>query len=177
MLKLAKNNYDIEFINSKAEKLPFDKDEFDFLNISMGFHWLDPNEFFNEARRVLKKEGYLCIDNYGFSGIISEDVEKQEKHKSFLLKYLPPASRRKGQPDKNIFQSHDFRIIKEFSYSHYIEMNSDDFVNLIMTWSNFQIKSIEEKAEIFQKMSQCYEEIFDKKKLNLEFQGKVILYS
>ena len=177
MLKQAAKNKIIEFIKSPAESLPFENDEFDFVNISMGFHWLEQRSFLDEAKRVLGNNGYLCIDNYGFSGKISQDSMKQKVHSDFFNENLPAASRRVGYPSEDMLKEKGMTVVEEFLYDHIVELSSDEFINLIMTWSNFQIKSEKDKEETFQKMQNTYQKIFDGCKLPLEFKGKAILYS
>src|SRR4051812_43980460 len=45
MLREARANSEIEFIKADGECMPFEDGTFDFLNISMGFHWLDQEKF------------------------------------------------------------------------------------------------------------------------------------
>ena len=175
MLSEARKNTDIEFIQSCAETLPFAENTFDFLNISMGFHWVEQSRFLSEAERVLNN-GFLSVDNYGFLGQISEDSEKQKMHFEFFEKYLPPASRRSGYPSEELIGSTHFNLMKEIQYDHLVELDETQFVNLIMTWSNFQVQEKARQAQTLSKMEEVYGKIFEGEKLTLKFGGKTLLY-
>ena len=176
MLNEARKNFEIEFLQAGAEDLPFENSNFDLLNISMGFHWVEQGKFLKEAKRVLKKNGYLSIDNYGFLGQISQDAARQKRHYDFFEEYLTSASKRSGYPTQELIQSVGFELVKEIKYDHQISLSSHEFVNLIMTWSNFQILEGSQRSLTARKMKEVYDEIFNDKKLELEFGGKTLLY-
>ena len=175
MLEVAQENQTIEFVNCPAEKLPFPAENFDFLNISMGFHWVEQEEFLNEARRVLKNSKFLSIDNYKFSGKISDDKYKQELHENLLENHLPYASKKNIFPDANLIRRYNFQVEQEFTYSHFIFMDENEFGNLLMTWSNFLVQKKEVKKLLTERIRQTYAEIFNNQRMKLEFQGKIVL--
>lgn len=177
MLKEARSTSStIEFVQASAENLPFDGNNFDFVNISMGFHWLDQKLFLQEVTRVLETNGHLCIDNYGFSGKISNDPNKQKIHCNFFDQILPPASKKSGYPNDELLKLVKLAKVEEFPYKHTLDLTAEEFVNLIMTWSNFQIQTKDQKVKTSKKMFQTYNNIFEDQKLPLEFSGKAILY-
>jgi SAM-dependent methyltransferase len=47
-----------------AEHLPHESNSVDLIFCAQAFHWLDANEFFTEANRVLKTNGVLAISVY-----------------------------------------------------------------------------------------------------------------
>ncbi len=176
MLKQARLSSSIRFIKADANNLPFEPSIFDFLNISMGFHWVDQKKFLSEASRVLSSGGYLNIDSYGFNGVISEDSSKQTLHKKLFDSRLPQASKRSSYPTNDLINDTDFELVKEIKYSHTLSLNADNFINLIKTWSNYQIQDQKNKNITSKKMIETYNEIFKGKNLPLTFRGKSILY-
>ena len=56
-----------EFVVGDCEKMPFDSESFDIvINSQIFHHYPDPQAFFNEVSRVLKKDGRLILrDNTG----------------------------------------------------------------------------------------------------------------
>ncbi len=176
MLAEARKEFEMDFLQASAEDLPFEKDRFDLVNVSMGFHWLNQEKFLNETKRVLKKGGLLSIDDYRFLGKISDDPQKQDRHYNFLEEYLPLASRRPGYPSKELLEKIGMEQVKEIKFDHKINMSSEEFVNLIMTWSNFQIQEEQQKRVTAQRMKEAYGEIFGGKQLALEFGGKALLF-
>lgn len=175
MLEEARKNYKMEFLQSSAEELPFEDKSFDLINISMGFHWLEQERFLLEAKRLLKEKGILCVDSYGFSGVISKNEAEQEAHNNLFKTYLPAASRRDGYPTAELLKKTNLNQVKEILYSHELELSQSEFINLIKTWSNFQIKSDEEKEVTSKKMEEVYSKIFKGSSLKLGFRGKTLL--
>lgn len=177
MLRQARQSSKIKFIKAEAENLPFEDSSFDFLNISMGFHWVDQKSFLKEAQRVLKKHGFLSIDHYGFSGKISQNFELQNTHHELFNKYLPPASSQSIYPSENLISETNFQLVKELEYEHIISLNASEFLGLIMTWSNFQVLSSDQKDSLIQKMKDLYNRVFENNRKELLFNGKTHLYT
>lgn len=69
MVRVAKSKYTkFEFIESSCTPLPFEANKFDILTVSASFHHFPyPDEFANEAYRVLKPGGTLYITEICFS--------------------------------------------------------------------------------------------------------------
>jgi ubiquinone/menaquinone biosynthesis C-methylase UbiE len=176
MLREARSHFPLEFVKANAESLPFADSTFDFVSISMAFHWVNQEKFLTEARRVLMPGGYLAIDNYGFVGAVSADSAKQGAHRQLLEQYLPAASRLPGHPNEDLANKAKMKMVKEITYEHVMSLNSHEFTNLLMTWSNFQILSEAQKPITSQKMKQVYDMIFEDENLELKFGGKTLLY-
>ncbi len=167
----------IEFTWGEGERLPFAEGAFDFVNISMGFHWMNQKQFLSEAKRVLLPEGFLAIDNYGFSGRISDDAEKQNAYRDLFRRVLPPAGRGPGYPsDELISLVGGFNLAKEFHYEHATILNADAFSNLVMTWSNFQVLNDSQKPAAEAELRSVFDKIFEGQSLPLHFSGKAMLY-
>ena len=66
----------VEFIVGNAHKLPIESSSVDLLTCANGWHWLDPELFYSEAKRVLKPNG--CIAVYG-NGVEAKDNQRIEK--------------------------------------------------------------------------------------------------
>ncbi len=175
MLSVAKRNYDMEFIKASAEDLPFSDSSFDFVNISMAFHWLNQDQFLKEATRVLKPGGYLAIDSYGFLREVSADPAETELHESIFKNHLKKASRNAAYPTKDMWESVGLSLVSDFKYDHKVNMSSDEFSNLLMTWSNYQVLSAEEKEVASQRIFHVYNIIFNNERRNLKFGGRTIL--
>lgn len=176
MLQEARANSKIEYIKADAENLPFDGQAFDFLNISMGFHWLDQEKFLREAKRVLKRQGLIAIGGYGFTGKISGDPEKQRLHHNLFEEYLPSASRKDFHPSAHLAAITGLDLVKEMKYENFVSMNAGEFINLIMTWSNFQILNENRKAVALSKMREVFDQIFAGQNMELPFAGRTVLY-
>lgn len=67
MIEVAsqKNLPQTTFIVGDSENLPFEDESFDVITCTNSFHhYPNPQVFFNEVRRVLKKDGYLVLRDY-----------------------------------------------------------------------------------------------------------------
>jgi SAM-dependent methyltransferase len=176
MLREARARSSIEFVKAAAESLPFANESFDLVTICMGFHWVEQEGFLREARRVLKPSGYLCVDNYGFVGRISEDPAKQKAHSELFSTVLPQASRRAGYPTEDLAANAHFVFAAELKYEHRVPFDAKRFVSLIMTWSNFQILDADRRVEAVRRMSEVYEFVFAGGEIELPFAGSAMLF-
>ena len=61
----AKGLKNAEFIVGDSENMPFENESFDVLICANSFHhYPDPQEFFNEVKRVLRPNGVLVLRDY-----------------------------------------------------------------------------------------------------------------
>ncbi len=175
MLQIAKKIENVDFIISKSEKTPFLNSEFDLVNVSMAYQWFDQNKFLNECHRILKPSGLLCIDNYGFTGLAQDVPEFKDFYRSVDLSLMPAAPRNLNYPDDEQLSNNSMRFVDQLNYEHNVLMTKSQFVNYLMTRSNFQVLSNDKKSEIEQKLLQLYEPVFEKS-LTLKFKGASRLY-
>ena len=98
MLKEARRDSKLEYVLASAEELPFPDGQFDYVNLSMAFQWLDQPRFLRQAHRVLKPEGSLGLLNYGFRAVMVERPEFAEVFREFEKLYLPKAPRFANYP-------------------------------------------------------------------------------
>ncbi len=89
MIRLASADSNIEYQLANVEHLPFGDGEFDLVTVSQAIHWFAQARFLQEARRVLRTEGWLIVyDNY-FAG--SENEAFNAWHQgSYLERYPSP---------------------------------------------------------------------------------------
>ncbi len=177
MLMEARKYSNIQFIQSPAEKLPFADSTFDYLNISMAYQWLRQDQFLKEAKRVLNAKGFLGIDNYGFSGNMSGHEQFLERYKAFDRQYMQFAPRNKNYPDDSDLKIEGFFLVKELTYQHEVHMNKSQFINYLMTRSNFLELSKENRDHVETLLNDYYESDFNNTEKHLKFHGTVRLYS
>ena len=67
MLRLAPADPQISYVVAPAEDLPFPDAHFDLVTVCAALHWLDAQEFFGEARRVLRAGGHMVIYDHAFN--------------------------------------------------------------------------------------------------------------
>lgn len=81
MLESAVKQPNIDYQACPAEKLPFGDSSVDVITSAQAFHWFKHDQFFKEAKRVLKPNGTIAIMGYAFARIkgspkASELIEK-----------------------------------------------------------------------------------------------------
>jgi len=177
MLRVAKDFLSIPFVRADASVLPFADGSFDFINISMAFHWLDQARFLTEAARVLSPQGQFCINTIDFCGQLSEQPETQKIYTDFLEKYMPQVQRKKGYPNQETRDKHQLSLDGEIHFSQDHTMDADDFVSIATTWSNYQVLSESDQKQVEKLMRKTCQRIFQGGKLTLKFNGKARLYS
>lgn len=89
MIGLAPKDSAVEYQVADAERLPFEDRVFDLVTVSQAIHWFGRVSFLQEARRVLRTEGWLIVyDNY-FAGS-ENDAFNAWHQESYLERYPSP---------------------------------------------------------------------------------------
>ncbi len=175
MLSEARKNSNIQFVLGNAEELPFADNDFDYLNISMAFQWLNQPLFMKEAKRVLKDQGVLGIDCYGFTGKMIGEENFLENYKAFDQQYMKPVPRNKNYPDEADSKNAGFEKIQTFTYDHQILMNKHQFINYLMTRSNFLELPADHRESVENRLLEFYDDSFRQDR-NMLFRGTVQLF-
>lgn len=76
MIKVAQEQHSsVTFYQGYGEALPVDDHSVDLITVAQSLHWLDPDRFLTEARRVLRPNGTLVAWGYMFGKILgNEDI-------------------------------------------------------------------------------------------------------
>lgn len=69
MLQAADKRPNIDYLACPAEKLPFEDKSVDVITTAQAFHWFKHDQFFEEAKRVLKPNGTIAIIGYEYARI------------------------------------------------------------------------------------------------------------
>lgn len=175
MLREAKDKSQLQFIRANAEELPFPNAEFDYVNISMAYQWLNQSKFLQEVMRVLNSNGVLGIDNYGFTGKMIGHDDFAEKYKQFDRQHMKQAARNKNYPDEIDLKKAGFKLLQELKYDHEVLMNHQQFTNYLKTRSNFLELQPDQRTFVENHLSEYYKTSFQNDSKTLVFQGKVML--
>jgi SAM-dependent methyltransferase len=68
----AARHDNIEYRVASAEQSGMDANSIDLLTVATGIHWLDLEEFYSEADRILTPQGIIAIWGYGATSITPE---------------------------------------------------------------------------------------------------------
>lgn len=175
MISIAKKNVQTKFIIGSAESTPFENQSFDFINISMAYQWFKQDLFLTEVKRILKPNALMCLDNYGYTGVMIDDKLFNETYKSFDLKHLPAAQRNPDYVTESQLVKYQIELVQILKYEHNVPMNLQQFINYLMTRSNFQVLDDQNKSAMNKQLESYYKPYFlaDKKLL---FKGQSRLY-
>ena len=69
---MAQNVDNVEFRVGNGMELPFKSNSVDVVTIAQAIHWLEPDKFFCECKRVLKNKGCLAVYGYGNVQLVNE---------------------------------------------------------------------------------------------------------
>ena len=146
MLAAVEPTSSINYARSNAEQLPFLDDSFDLMTVALAFHWLERESFLDEARRVLRPNGWLVIYDNAF---LAELLGNDAFHSWFVDRYIPrypsPPRNRTPLTDADAI-SFGFTISARDTYRNQVEFDHDRLVDYLMTQSNI-IAVIEERSQ------------------------------
>ena len=146
MLSQARRARGVEYVNCKAERLPFPDGSFELITVSSAFHWLDRSRFLAEAARVLEPRGWVVIYNSGFQARMRENPDFHKEFRAAYPKRFPTPIRHWKPLSKADARPHglDFRHTEKFT--HEAAFTPEGLVDYLMTHSNV-IAAVEERGE------------------------------
>jgi SAM-dependent methyltransferase len=146
MLTHGPRDRGVSFCLSVAENLPFDDCAFDLQTVCQGFHWLEREKFFREARRVLRPGGWLVVyDNY-FSGGMAGREEFDSWFRDEYLKRFPAPPRNWASFTAEESEGLGFHLRVETRLANEISFSLETLVAFVATQSNV-IAAVEGKGE------------------------------
>lgn len=127
----------VEFCVGSAEKIPFANESVDLVTCAQALHWLDENQFYAEADRVLKPKGVIAAYGYG-------NVEPKHESCRALVTHFYRDTLKGHWADRrrhidNCFKDFKLPYDKSERYDFYsdVEMKLPDFIGYISSWSGY----------------------------------------
>ena len=121
---------------ASAEELPFGNGEFDLVTVGLAFHWFDQERFLREARRVLKRAGWLFIYSNGFSGEMAENAAFRKWAWEVYPKKFPTPARKGWGVTAEAVKPFGFELIVDQGFENLIQMSRQEFVGFLVTQTN-----------------------------------------
>lgn len=114
---------------SSAENLPFENNSVDMITVATAFHYFNHDEFFNEAKRILKENGTLAIFGYYFPEIknIKNKIEVNKVLNKLISDILEINLNEKAKYIKNLYRDINFPFKK---VEKYITPKNKDITNI-----------------------------------------------
>ncbi len=146
MLEFAQRDLpQADFLESRAEVLPFVDASFDVLTTFLAFHWFDGAKFLTEATRVLQSNGYLMIVQHVFDCSLEGAELFRSSMDDFYADYpQPPRNPLRLEPTAST--DFGFRIVAQQNWSETFAMNAEQVAQYISTQSNV-IAKVEQGTE------------------------------
>ena len=136
MLRVAQQNSGNYYILAAAEKLAITSNSCDLLTTFLAYHWFDQEQFFAEARRVLKDGAWLIISNNGFRGQMRQKPEFERWVIEVYENRYPMPPRNSAPMSQAIAQTHGFNFAYQEEYQNEVHFNAEELAAYLSTQSN-----------------------------------------
>lgn len=95
----ATKKVNISYQVCRAEKSSFENSVFDLITVAQAMHWFDLKAFYQEVKRVLKKDGMLAVWGYAL-------LEIESEIDSLLYQFYNETIGQYWSPERKIVESH-----------------------------------------------------------------------
>jgi len=136
MLTAAEREDRLEYIQARAEALPFKNGRIPILTSALAFHWLDREQFLKEAWRVLNEEGLLMIYNNGFRGVMRENPSFSNWGSEEYTRRFPVPPRDSRPITNQTAEMAGFQLVQEDSYENDIRFTPEQLAAYLTTQTN-----------------------------------------
>lgn len=137
MLAYARQNREIQFVQSPAEELPFPDQYVDLITVSSGVHWFDIDAFLKECQRLLKPQSHLVLyENYFLAEMEGNETFQPWVRKVYLKKYPTPPRNRGYDWGEDNLSRFGLQMLKEDRFTNTISFNRDQLILYLTTQSN-----------------------------------------
>lgn len=135
MLRSAPQHNRVHYLRGFAEQLPFADNSFDLVTVGLAIHWFDRDLFLLEARRVLRRPGWLLLYESGFPGEMRENPAFKTWAKEYYSRFpAPPRNNRPlSAPDLEL---KGFREVLSETFTHNEIFSSDHLIAYLNSQTN-----------------------------------------
>ena len=144
-LKFAESSPGVEYAVASGEILPFPSNRFELITVAQAIHWIDRENFFTEALRVLKQGCLLAAyDNY-FLGRISNESDFKKWYRETFLKRFPTPTRDRLPFATESDNPNELVLAHEERHENVISLTQQGLVDYLITITN--VINMVEKGE------------------------------
>jgi SAM-dependent methyltransferase len=176
MLAQAESDARIRYSVASAEELPFADEEFDLATVGLAFHWFDQEKFLREARRVLKRAGWLFIYSNGFSGEMAENADFRAWAWEIYPKKFPTPPRKGWGVTAEAVKPFGFELVVDEGFENLLMMSRQELVAFLLTQTNV-IAAVENGTMPIEVAAQWIdkgvEPFFGEEKRTMKFSGRI----
>ena len=135
-LKHAERAENVTYQASAAEDTGLPDDSVDLITVAQAAHWFDLEKFYDESQRVAKHEAVIALVSYGVP-YISDTVNTifQKGYWQEIHEFWPP---QRAHVETGYAHLHfPFPLVQVSSHNCQAEMNVEQFIDYITTWSAY----------------------------------------
>ena len=138
MLASAPRHPRIQYRVAPADKSGLDSGSVDLLTVAQALHWLDLEEFFTEAARVLKPGGVIAAWTYGVQEITDQSANRiiQRFYREVVGPYWPAERRHVETGYREL--PFPFAELEPPNFAMQAEWTMSELLGYIGTWSAVQ---------------------------------------
>jgi ubiquinone/menaquinone biosynthesis C-methylase UbiE len=150
-----KKNLSVEYTVSSAEKLPYEDNYFDAINVGTAFHWFVNEKAMSEIKRVLKNNGMLFV----FWTLTNKDMRAEEQalveiFRKYNFPRLAPELR-DLEYISTFFKSSGFQNVSTNHIALIYQVAAGDRVGLEKTNAGYGLLSDEDKKKFLDELTQA----------------------
>jgi SAM-dependent methyltransferase len=134
MLGHARLRSAIHYVRAAAERLPFVENSFDLISVGLGIHWFDQPAFLSEARRVLRRSGWLVVYDSGFPDIMRGNDGFARWLETYRRRF-PAPPRADFHLEERLVQRGGFQLVRSETFTHTRDYDFDLFAAFVATQS------------------------------------------
>ena len=137
MIAVANAHYDeqITYHLAPAEKLPFAEESFELITVCGAINWIDRARFFPEAKRVLKRHGWVILYDNFITEHMREDVAYTQWYQEQFLSRFPKPSRDETPLTPLECEGYGFHFNQE-EYTNEFVWSREEYIEYMLTQSN-----------------------------------------
>lgn len=156
-----KNKLSISYVVGSAEKLPFNKEQFDFIVSGAAFHWFAKNKTLKGIQKILKKDGFYLVfwtqSIEGKNPNIGTELYKKYKWQGI------PKELRDVNFVKEIFVKSGFSNVQTISIPYTEKKTISESIGLIKTNSTYAMMSPVDQKYFIKEMTKEYKKLLGDK--------------
>lgn len=128
----------VSFVEGSADKLPMETGSVDVVTIAQAWHWLEPQSFYEECRRVLRP-GSGCLAVYGYGQGHLSHKRCDDLVQTFYNETLKGCWHENRRHIDNCYEEVvlPFKNTQRYDLSSSKDMSVDNYFGYLSTWSAY----------------------------------------
>ena len=132
-LQMAPKLSNVSYLVQPAESTTIKSNSIDLIIVAQAIHWFNFEQFYKEAKRVLKPNGVMVVTGYGLVRVNDPINEVIDQFYSSIQNYWEPERKYIDEHYQTI--PFPFNEINAPSFHFQVEWQLDHFIQYINTWS------------------------------------------